>query len=87
MPRPAASRHAVILLVIAVALYAVARGSGAGWPIVVLAGLLAVLARHDEGLDPHDIVAAGVRAVAGIDDLRAARAAVEAVRCEAPVQA
>ena len=44
VPRPAASRHAVILLVIAVALYAVARGSGAGWPIVVLAGLLAVLA-------------------------------------------
>ena len=33
-----------MLLVIAVALYAVARGSGAGWPLVVLAGLLAVLA-------------------------------------------
>ena len=44
MPRPARSRHAAVLVVIAVALYAVARGSGAGWPIVVLAGLLAVLA-------------------------------------------
>src|SRR3954453_13034311 len=47
----------------------------------------AVLARHDAGLDPHDVAAAGVRAVAGVDDLTAARAAVEAVRCEAAVQA
>src|SRR5436309_40458 len=44
VPRPAGSRHAVVLLVIALALYAVARGSGAGWPIGVLAGPLAVLA-------------------------------------------
>ena len=47
----------------------------------------AVLARHDEGLDPHDVAAAGVRPVAGIADLAAARAEVEAVRCEAAVQA
>ena len=32
-----------------------------------------VLARHDAGLDPHDIAAAGVRAVAGPAALRAAR--------------
>jgi MoxR-like ATPase len=47
----------------------------------------AVLARHDEGMDPHDIAGAGVRPVAGLADLEAARAEVEAVRCEAPVQA
>ncbi len=46
-----------------------------------------VLARHDEGLDPHDVAGAGVRAVAGVADLAAARAEVEAVRCEAAVQA
>jgi len=47
----------------------------------------AVLARHDEGLDPHDIVAAGVRPVAGVADLAAARAEVEGVRCDPAVQA
>ncbi|MBW3649885.1 MAG: MoxR family ATPase [Actinobacteria bacterium] len=47
----------------------------------------AVLARHDEGLDPHDVVGAGVRPVAGTDDLAAARREVEAVRCEPAVQA
>jgi MoxR-like ATPase len=47
----------------------------------------AVLARHDEGMNPHDIAGAGVRPVAGLADLEAARAEVEAVRCEAPVQA
>ncbi|MBW3555684.1 MAG: MoxR family ATPase [Actinobacteria bacterium] len=47
----------------------------------------AVLARHDEGLDPHDVVGAGVRPVAGPDDLAAARREVEAVRCEPAVQA
>ncbi len=46
-----------------------------------------ILARHDAGLDPHDIARAGVRPVAGIADLAAARAQVEAVRCEAEVQA
>jgi MoxR-like ATPase len=46
-----------------------------------------VLARHDQGLDPHDIDAAGIRAVANADDLARARAAIEALRVEAPVMA
>ena len=46
-----------------------------------------VLARHDRGLDPHDIAAAGVRAVATAADLDAARAGVEALRVEPPVLA
>jgi len=44
-----------------------------------------MLARHDRGLDPHDLVAAGVRPVASAADLAAGRAAVEALRVEAPV--
>ena len=44
-----------------------------------------MLARHDRGLDPHDIAAAGVRPVASAADLAAGRAAVEALRVEAPV--
>jgi MoxR-like ATPase len=44
-----------------------------------------VLARHDRGLDPHDIEASGIRAVAGPADLAAARVAVSAIRVEAPV--
>jgi MoxR-like ATPase len=46
---------------------------------------LTVLARHDQGLDPHDVVAAGVRPVAGTVELAAARAAVAALRVERPV--
>jgi len=46
-----------------------------------------VLARHDQGLDPHDLAATGLTAVAGADDLRAARAEVKAVRVEEPVLA
>ncbi len=46
-----------------------------------------VLARHDRGLDPHDIAAAGIRPVAGAADLARARAQVEALRVEAPVLA
>jgi MoxR-like ATPase len=45
-----------------------------------------VLARHDEGLDPHDLKAAGVQAVAGAADLAAARTEVQAVRVEPPVR-
>jgi len=41
-----------------------------------------VLARHHQGLDPHDVVASGVRAVAGPADLAAARAEVEQVGVE-----
>ncbi|WP_067963422.1 AAA family ATPase [Nocardiopsis trehalosi] len=39
-----------------------------------------MLARHAAGFDPGDLAAAGVRPVAGPDDLRAARAAVGATR-------
>ncbi|HWA11867.1 MAG TPA: AAA family ATPase, partial [Burkholderiales bacterium] len=38
-----------------------------------------VLSRHDRGLDPHDVEAAGVRPVAGPADLAAARAEVDAL--------
>ncbi|HEV7758676.1 MAG TPA: MoxR family ATPase [Acidimicrobiales bacterium] len=44
-----------------------------------------VLARHDQGLDPHDVVAAGIRPVATLDDLLAARALVGEIRVEPPV--
>jgi len=40
---------------------------------------LAVLDRHHRGLDPHDVVGAGVRPVAGVAELRAAREQVAAV--------
>jgi MoxR-like ATPase len=46
-----------------------------------------VLARHDRGLDPHDVAGAGVHAVATAADLEAARAQVQAVRVEPPVLA
>ena len=44
-----------------------------------------VVARHDAGLDPHDLVAAGIRPVAGARELAAARAQVDALRVEPPV--
>jgi MoxR-like ATPase len=44
-----------------------------------------MLARHDRGLDPHDIAGAGVRPVADAADLAAGRAAIEALRVEGPV--
>ena len=46
-----------------------------------------VLARHDRGLDPHDMAAAGVRAVASRSDLAAARARIETIQVEPPVLA
>ena len=46
-----------------------------------------VLARHDAGLDPHDIAAAGVQPVAGIDQLADARAEVDAMRVDPAVLA
>jgi len=48
---------------------------------------LAVLARHDQGLDPHELGAAGVRAVAGPPELEAARREVDAIRVDPVVQA
>jgi MoxR-like ATPase len=46
-----------------------------------------VLARHDRGLDPHDIEAAGVRPVATAADLASARDAIGRIRVEPPVLA
>jgi MoxR-like ATPase len=45
----------------------------------------AILARHDAGLDPHDVRGAGVRAVAGVTELEAGRRQVGAVRCDPAV--
>jgi MoxR-like ATPase len=47
----------------------------------------AMLARHDAGMDPHDLKSLGVTAVAGPQDLYEARREVQAVRVEPPVQA
>ncbi len=44
-----------------------------------------VLARHDRGLDPHDLSALGIRPVASAADLARARAEVDALRVEPPV--
>jgi MoxR-like ATPase len=44
-----------------------------------------VLARHDRGLDPHDLAALGIHPVATAADLAAARAEVDALRLEPPV--
>ncbi len=46
---------------------------------------LEVLGRHDRGLDPHDLAAAGVQPVAGPADLAAARLEVDALTVELPV--
>jgi MoxR-like ATPase len=46
-----------------------------------------VLARHDAGLDPHDLVSAGIKSVAGVRELAAARAQVDALRVEPAVLA
>jgi MoxR-like ATPase len=46
-----------------------------------------ILARHDEGLDPHDLAGAGLRPVAGAGDLAAARAEVGSIRVDRRVQA
>jgi MoxR-like ATPase len=41
-----------------------------------------MLARHDEGLDPHDIRGAGVRAVATAADLARGRREIQAIRVD-----
>ena len=46
-----------------------------------------VLARHDRGLDPHDLAAAGVRPVASAADLTAARQEIDRLTVEPPVLA
>jgi len=45
-----------------------------------------VLARHDQGLDPHDLASVGIRPVAGAADLAAARAQVETVTVDERVR-
>jgi MoxR-like ATPase len=47
----------------------------------------AVLARHDAGMNPHDVGSLGIQAVAGTQELDAARRAVQATRVEPRVQA
>ena len=47
---------------------------------------LEMLGRHDAGMNPHDVHAAGVRAVATAADLAAGRAAIQAIRVEPAVQ-
>jgi MoxR-like ATPase len=47
----------------------------------------AILARHDRGLDPHDLAATGITAVAGPADLADAREEIGAIRCEDQVLA
>jgi MoxR-like ATPase len=47
---------------------------------------LEMLSRHDAGMDPHDVRAAGVRPVATAADLAAGRAAIQAIRVEPAVQ-
>ena len=44
-----------------------------------------VLARHDRGLDPHDLEAAGVRPVASAADLARARSEIDDLTVEPPV--
>jgi MoxR-like ATPase len=44
-----------------------------------------MLARHDAGMNPHDVRSAGVRPVAGAADLAAARRAIGAVRVDPAV--
>jgi MoxR-like ATPase len=44
-----------------------------------------ILARHHRGLDPHDPRSAGVAAVAGVADLEAGRAEIDAIGVEDPV--
>jgi MoxR-like ATPase len=46
-----------------------------------------VLARHDRGLDPHDITAAGVKPVAGAEDIAAARAQIQQIRVDPAILA
>jgi len=47
----------------------------------------AILARHDRGLDPHDLASTGIAAVAGPHQLAAARAEIGTIRCEQAVLA
>ena len=54
-------------------------------PLPPRAEVVAVLRRHHGGFDPRDLAAAGVRQVAGAEDLAAGRAAVGRVRVASEV--
>lgn len=45
-----------------------------------------MVARHDAGMNPHDVRAAGVRPVANTADLAAGRAEIQAIHVEPAVQ-
>ena len=47
---------------------------------------LEMVARHDAGMNPHDVRGAGVRPVANAADLAAGRAAIQRIRVEPAVQ-
>jgi MoxR-like ATPase len=47
---------------------------------------LTMLARHDAGMDPHDLAGMGVKAVASAADLAAARREITAIRVDERVQ-
>ncbi|MCE9622919.1 MAG: MoxR family ATPase [Actinomycetia bacterium] len=47
---------------------------------------LEMIARHDAGLDPHDMRSAGVQPVANAADLAAGRAAIQRIRVDTSVQ-
>ncbi|HEY4331183.1 MAG TPA: MoxR family ATPase [Ilumatobacteraceae bacterium] len=48
---------------------------------------LTMLSRHDQGVNPHDVRGAGVRAVASAADLAAGRAEIQAIRVDPAVLA
>jgi MoxR-like ATPase len=45
-----------------------------------------VVARHNRGMNPHDIAGSGIQPVASAADLEAARLEVQTIRCEPTVQ-
>ncbi len=47
---------------------------------------LLMVGRHDAGMNPHDVIASGVRPVASAADLAAGRAAIQAIRVDPAVQ-
>jgi MoxR-like ATPase len=55
-------------------------------PYPTLEQEVAIVGRHDEGLDPHDVAAAGVGPVATAADLAAARREVDTIRVDPQVR-
>lgn len=48
---------------------------------------LEIISRHNAGLNPHDLAATGIQAVASVHDLISARAEVDEIRCDTAVMA